>query len=257
MNVVRAKKRLGQHFLEDESTCQHIVQSLQAENGNVLEIGAGMGALTRLLLQKDNLKLMVIEIDRQSVDFLYKHFPALRHKVLADDFLKVNLYDIFADSFAVIGNFPYNISSQILFKILDCKDLIYEVVGMFQKEVALRITSQRGNKNYGILSVLLQAFYDVEYLFEVEPQMFHPPPKVTSAVIRLKRNKVQTLHCDEDKFKTIVKTAFNQRRKMLRNSLQSIPFKDNFHKCTLFNQRPEQLSVDDFVTITNHAVFPL
>jgi len=246
MNTVRAKKKLGQHFLTDEGIAQKIVNSLYEENISVLEIGAGMGVLTQFLLQK-NIDLQVVEIDEESVSYLQKHYPALQNRIIAEDFLKLDLSSLFTDKFSVIGNFPYNISSQILFKILDYKHYIPEVVGMFQKEVAVRIASPPGNKDYGILSVLLQAFYDVEYLFTVDAAMFNPPPKVQSAVIRLKRNAVEQLDCDEKVFKTIVKTAFNQRRKTLRNSLKTICFSEGFTQEKIFDLRPEQLSVEEFV----------
>jgi 16S rRNA (adenine1518-N6/adenine1519-N6)-dimethyltransferase len=247
MNVVRAKKRLGQHFLTDAAIAQAIVDSMDANSVSVLEIGAGMGILTQFLLQKENIDLQVVEIDQESVSYLEKHYPALQNRIIAKDFLKLDLSFVFARKFSVIGNFPYNISSQILFKILDYKQLIPEVVGMFQKEVAVRIASQAGKKDYGILSVLLQAFYTVEYLFTVDSSVFNPPPKVQSAVVRLKRNVVEKLDCDEQVFKKIVKTAFNQRRKTLRNSLKTITFTEGFTQEKLFDKRPEQLSVEEFV----------
>ena len=247
MDTVRAKKRLGQHFLADKTIAQKIVNSLSEETTSVLEIGAGMGVLTQFLLQKETVDLRVVEIDNESVSYLQAHYPALQNRILADDFLKLDLSTLFAGKFAVIGNFPYNISSQILFKVLDYKGYIPEVVGMFQKEVAVRIASQPGNKDYGIISVLLQAFYDIEYLFTVEAAVFNPPPKVKSAVIRLKRNAVEQLDCDEQVFKTIVKTAFNQRRKTLRNSLKTICFPEGFTREKIFEKRPEQLSVEEFV----------
>jgi 16S rRNA (adenine1518-N6/adenine1519-N6)-dimethyltransferase len=254
MEAVRAKKRLGQHFLKDENIAKEIVDSLSGNIHNIVEIGPGMGVLTQFLIEKKEYNLFVVEIDKESVEYLEKHFPVLKEKIIEKDFLKLDLTTLFSDSFAVIGNFPYNISSQILFKVLDYKDQIPEVVGMFQKEVAVRIASKPGNKDYGILSVLLQAFYDIEYLFTVEPDVFNPPPKVKSAVIRLKRNTVAHLECDEQKFKQLVKTAFNQRRKTLRNSLKPFSFTDGFTQEDIFNKRPEQLSVEEFVFLTKGLV---
>ena len=253
MNTVRAKKRLGQHFLTDVNIAQDIVNSLSQKHGTVLEIGAGMGILTQFLLQRNNIDLFVVEIDSESVKYLRKHYPALSEKIIEHDFLKLKLADIFKGSFSIIGNFPYNISSQILFKVLEYKDFIPEVVGMFQKEVAVRIASQSGNKNYGILSVLLQAFYNIEYLFSVDAHVFNPPPNVQSAVIRLTRNDVTDLGCDEQLFKQLVKTAFNQRRKTVRNGLKQISFPDDFTKQALFDKRPEQLSVSDYVFLTKNV----
>ena len=252
MNTVRAKKRLGQHFLTDVTVAEAIVNSMDANSGAVLEIGAGMGILTQFLLQKENIDLQVVEIDQESVSYLEKYYPALQNRIIAKDFLKLDLSFVFARKFSVIGNFPYNISSQILFKILDYKQHIPEVVGMFQKEVAVRIASQAGKKDYGILSVLLQAFYTVEYLFTVNASVFNPPPKVQSAVVRLKRNTVEKLDCDEQVFKIIVKTAFNQRRKTLRNSLKTITFAEGFTQEKIFDKRPEQLSVEEFVYLAKN-----
>jgi 16S rRNA (adenine1518-N6/adenine1519-N6)-dimethyltransferase len=254
MNTVRAKKGLGQHFLIDETIAQEIVNSLSAEAVAVLEVGAGMGILTKFLLQKENIDLQVVEIDRESVSYLHTHYPELESRIVAADFLKLDLSAMFVDNFSVIGNFPYNISSQILFKVLDYKDYISEVVGMFQKEVAVRIASPSGKKDYGILSVLLQAFYDIEYLFTVEPNRFNPCPRVQSAVIRMRRNAVERLDCDEPVFKTVVKMAFNQRRKMLRNSLKTIPFPECFTQEKIFEKRPEQLSVGDFVYLARNVL---
>jgi len=255
MNTVRAKKRLGQHFLEDKTIAQKIVDSLSMETASVLEIGAGMGVLTQFLLQKENVDLQVVEIDFESVSYLQKHYPALRNRIIASNFLTLDLSALFPCKFSIIGNFPYNISNQILFKVLDYKDRISEIVGMFQKEVAVRIASKSGNKDYGILSVFLQAFYDIEYLFTVEAEVFNPPPKVKSAVIRLKRNAAERLDCDEQMFKTLVKTAFNQRRKTLRNSLKNIQFKEGFTQEKIFEKRPEQLSVAEFVYLAKQAQF--
>ena len=250
MYIVRAKKKFGQHFLTDLNIAQDIVNSLSEKQHCVLEIGAGMGVLTQFLLQRPDIKLFVVEIDAESVKYLHIYYPILKEKIIEKDFLKLELSSIFKHSFAIIGNFPYNISSQILFKVLEYRDFIPEIVGMFQKEVAIRIASSPGNKNYGILSVLLQAFYNIEYLFSVDSQVFNPPPNVISAVIRLVRNNVNNLGCDFQLFKQLVKTAFNQRRKTIRNSLKTIPFTDNFTQNPIFNKRPEQLSVDDFVFLT-------
>ncbi len=253
---VRAKKNLGQHFLVDTSIAHNIVNSLSGDYLDVLEVGPGMGALTSILLENDVYRLHVVEIDQESVAYLEQHLPQLRGRIWQENFLKMDFDKIFSQPFSIIGNFPYNISSQILFKILDEKDKVPEVVGMFQKEMAERIASAAGNKSYGILSVLLQAFYDIEYLFTVNENAFNPPPKVKSAVIRLKRNQVQHLDCDEKMFKQIVKTAFNQRRKMLRNSLKNICFEEDFTKKRIFDQRPETLSVADFIYITQHVTDP-
>lgn len=253
---VRAKKNLGQHFLVDTFIARNIVNSLSGDYLDVLEVGPGMGALTSILLENDVYRLHVVEIDQESVAYLEQHLPQLRGRIWQENFLKMDFDKIFSQPFSIIGNFPYNISSQILFKILDEKDKVPEVVGMFQKEVAERIASAAGNKSYGILSVLLQAFYDIEYLFTVNENAFNPPPKVKSAVIRLKRNQVQHLDCDEKIFKQIVKTAFNQRRKMLRNSLKNICFEEDFTKKRIFDQRPETLSVADFIYITQHVTDP-
>ncbi|NLP57768.1 16S rRNA (adenine(1518)-N(6)/adenine(1519)-N(6))-dimethyltransferase RsmA [Lutibacter sp. B1] len=248
---VKAKKHLGQHFLKDELIAQKIADSL-TENGykNVLEIGPGMGVLTKYLLKK-NLKTYVIEIDTESVDYLKAHYLNLADRIISKDFLKINLTDYFDDEpIAIIGNFPYNISSQIVFKTLENRDQIPEFSGMFQKEVAMRIAEKEGSKTYGILSVLTQAFYNVEYLFTVPPTVFNPPPKVDSGVIRLIRKKNYTLPVDEKLFYKVVKTAFNQRRKTLRNSLKTLNLSDNLREDTIFAKRPEQLSVTEFINLT-------
>ena len=198
--------------------------------------------------------LFVVELDTESVLYLEQHFPDLNNRIVEIDFLKLDISSVFSEPFSVIGNFPYNISSQILFKVLEHKDQMPEVVGMFQKEVAMRVASKPGNKDYGILSVLLQAYYDIEYLFTVEPEVFNPPPKVKSAVIRLKRNNIARLECDEQEFKKLIKTAFNQRRKTLRNSLKSLAFSEGFTQEDIFNKRPEQLSVHEFVFLTQHLI---
>ena len=248
--MVRAKKHLGQHFLTDKKIASNIVDSLEAkEVSNVLEIGAGMGVLTEFLLKK-TFQTYVIEIDRESVDYLSRHFIQLQDKILEEDFLKFNLKSYFNEQVAIIGNFPYNISSQILFRVLDFKELIPEVVGMFQKEVAERIASKPGSKVYGILSVLMQAYYDIEYLFTVDETVFNPPPKVKSGVLRLKRKENIILDCDEKRFKQIIKAGFNQRRKTLRNSLKQLTGEMDTSDL-IFNQRPEQLSVNEFIFLTN------
>ena len=300
---VRAKKALGQHFLTDQSIARHIVDTLSSadplsedfatlipptpdgagpsrsrshgrlrssESGSaddrvrdVLEIGPGMGVLTQYLLERDDIDLKAVELDGESVDYLLTHFPGLQGRLLQADFLRLSLERIFPGPFRVIGNFPYNISSQIFFKILDHKDRIPEVVGMVQKEVAERIAEKPGSKTYGILSVLLQAWYDIEYCFTVGSGAFSPPPKVQSAVIRLTRNSRTSLGCDEKLFKQVVKTAFNQRRKTLRNALK--PLLPNSQALTqldlvksnqvkldnMLELRAERLSVEDFAALTN------
>ena len=251
--MVRAKKHLGQHFLTDKKIASNIVDSLEAkEVSTVLEIGAGMGVLTEFLLKK-SFQTYVVEIDRESVDYLSRHFIQLQDKILQEDFLKFNLKAYFNEQVAIIGNFPYNISSQILFRVLDFKELIPEVVGMFQKEVAERIASKPGSKVYGILSVLMQAYYDIEYLFTVDENVFNPPPKVKSGVLRLKRKENIVLDCDEKRFKQIIKAGFNQRRKTLRNSLKQLTGEMDTSDI-IFNQRPEQLSVNEFIFLTNLIV---
>jgi 16S rRNA (adenine1518-N6/adenine1519-N6)-dimethyltransferase len=246
---VRAKKHLGQHFLKDLNIAQRIVDGLSGHGGydRVLEIGPGMGVLTQFLLTKSSFTTHVIEIDTESVAYLEKHYPDLSPRIIAGDFLKFNPGEHFQDKFAIIGNFPYNISSQIFFRALEIRDRIPEIVCMLQKEVAQRIASPPGNKDYGILSVLLQAFYDIDYLVSVPPGAFDPPPKVQSGVIRLRRNAVAALECDEKLFFRVVKTAFNQRRKTLRNALKPV---GEIPDHPLLNKRAEQLSVQDFVTLT-------
>lgn len=251
--IVKAKKRLGQHFLNNDSVAQRIALSIQTPNAHVLEIGPGMGVLTKFLLQSDFPKLSVIELDEESVQYLHDNFPELKNNIIEGDFLKFNLDDFHQGEKVIVGNFPYNISSQILFKVLDNKETVVELVGMFQKEVAERVCAQPGNKQYGILSVLLQAYYDTEYLFTVEKTEFTPPPQVRSGVIRITRNFGKKLNCNEEKFKTIVKTAFNYRRKTLRNALQSISFDKTFvEKEILFTKRAEQLSINDFEYIAQN-----
>ena len=246
MSVVRPKKNLGQHFLRDQNIARKIVDSLGTTIPNVLEIGPGTGILTRFLLQQSKLNVYAVEVDSESVDYLNQQFPSLKERLFTEDFLKWELKNL-PESFSIIGNFPYNISSQIFFRILELRNRVPEVVGMVQKEVAERLSAPPGNKTYGILSVLLAAWYDTEYLFTVPQQVFVPPPKVKSAVIRLRRNSIKSLPCNEALFAGIVKSAFNQRRKMLRNSLgdrsKNIPGE-------VATQRPEQLTVDDVIEVT-------
>ncbi|MCQ2274160.1 MAG: 16S rRNA (adenine(1518)-N(6)/adenine(1519)-N(6))-dimethyltransferase RsmA [Bacteroidales bacterium] len=245
---VRAKKFLGQHFLKDENIARQIAESLTGRTSHVLEIGPGMGVLTKYLHANELLDFHAIEIDSESVVYLHDHYPKLH--VIEGDFLALNLSELFTQPFAVIGNFPYNISSQILFKVFDNRNQIPEVVGMFQKEVAERVAAKPGSKTYGILSVLLSAFYDIEYLFTVHEHVFNPPPKVKSAVIRLRRNDVDRLECDEALFTKVVKIGFNQRRKTLRNALKQLGMNMDEVPADLLAKRAEQLSVADFVTIT-------
>lgn len=251
MNYVKPKKHLGQHFLRDESIAYDIANSIQQDCKNILEIGPGTGVLTKHLLRNTNLNLYVVEIDTESVHYLNIHYPELNGKIISDDFLRYPVNQIFNDeNFTVIGNFPYNISSQILFRVLDYYQQIPEVVGMFQKEVAERIASKPGKKAYGILSVLLQAYYDIEYLFTVDEFVFDPPPKVKSAVIRLRRNQTLKIDCDENLFFRVVKTAFNQRRKTLRNALNPFNFDEEKLAADILTKRAEQLSVADFIGLT-------
>lgn len=250
MELVKAKKHLGQHFLKDLNIAQKIADTLSLKNYNkVVEIGAGMGVLTQFLLKK-NIDVHVIEIDKESVTYLEANFPALKGKIIADDFLKYNIADYIGEPFAIIGNFPYNISTQIVFKLLELREYIPEFSGMFQKEVAERICEPEGTKTYGILSVLVQAFYETQYLFTVSENVFNPPPKVKSGVIRLLRKNNFHLDCDENLFFIIVKTAFNQRRKTLRNSLKSLLNNDDLKQDPIFDKRPEQLPWQEFVFIT-------
>ncbi len=251
MEQVRAKKHLGQHFLNDKSIAQRIVDSLSGGTRCVLEVGPGMGVLTGLLLQRSDITTYAAEIDKDSVAYLQQNYPALGERLIAGDFLQMDLTKVFVEPFSVIGNFPYNISSQIFFRILDCKNQIPEVVCMIQKEVAERIACPPGSKTYGILSVLLQAYYDIDYLFTVHEHVFSPPPKVKSAVIRLKRNSVAKLECNEILFKQIIKATFNQRRKVIRNSIKAVTHDAVLPEHHYFTMRPEQLSVADFVALTN------
>jgi len=252
-HTVKAKKYLGQHFLTDETIAARIADTLTLKGyKHILEIGPGMGMLTKYLLQKDT-DTYVIEIDDDSVRYLKKHYPNLESKIIEENVLTYNLKSVFNENpFAIIGNFPYNISSQIVFKTLEMRNQVCEFSGMFQKEVAQRICAKEGSKTYGILSVLTQAFYDAEYLFSVPPDVFNPPPKVESGVLRLRRKAKYELPCNERFFFKIVKTAFQQRRKTLRNSLKSMNISDNLKSNTIFDQRPEQLSVSAFINLTVH-----
>lgn len=248
MTEVKAKKFLGQHFLTDENIAERIVESLSPDAQRLLEIGPGMGVLTKYLIKKDGLDFHVVEIDRESVAYLHDHYPTL--DVIEGDFLRMDLTALFHGCFSIIGNFPYNISSQILFKVYDNRENVTEVVGMFQKEVAERVAAKPGNKTYGILSVLLSAFYDIEYLFTVNEHVFNPPPKVKSAVIRLRRNDVKGLECDEKLFVQVVKAGFNQRRKTLRNALRQLNLPLDRISEEILAKRAEQLTVTQFIEIT-------
>lgn len=260
---VRAKKALGQHFLTDLKAARNIVDALETSPGaSVLEIGPGMGVLSQYLLEREDIDFKMIEIDKESVNYLLSHFPKAYGRVMEGDFLRLRMDALYKGPFSIIGNFPYNISSQIFFKILDCRDMVPQVVCMIQKEVADRIAEAPGTKTYGILSVLLQAWYDIEFLFGVGPGSFCPPPKVQSAVIRLRRNSRTCLGCDEALFKTVVKTSFGQRRKTLRNSLKPLVQAKaqregwteehiaNFTAAPIWELRPERLSVEDFISLT-------
>ena len=250
---VRAKKALGQHFLTDQSIARAIVDALRNDEAlprDVLEIGPGMGVLTQYLIQRPDIDPKMVEIDTESVEYLLTHFPNMQGKLIEADYLKIDINRFFGGSYRVIGNFPYNISSQIFFKILDDKDKVPEVVCMIQKEVADRIAEKPGSKTYGILSVLLQAWYDIEYILAVGPGAFCPPPKVKSAVIRLTRNSRTELGVDEKLFKSVVKTAFNQRRKTLRNALKPLIKEGMDTSDPVFDLRAERLSVEDFVALT-------
>lgn len=250
MQKVRAKKNLGQHFLKDQNIAADIANGFTSDAPNlILEIGPGMGILTRHLMRRPNADVRVVEIDSESVEYLKSEMPELEGRIIEGDFLRLNLPSLFSQPIAIAGNFPYNISSQILFKIIENRQMIPQMVGMFQKEVAERVASAPGSKVYGILSVLLQAYYDIDYLFTVHEHVFDPPPKVKSGVIRLVRNNVEQLPCNERLFTQIVKTSFNQRRKTLSNSLKPI-LKDARLDLPVFRQRPEQLSVNEFVELT-------
>lgn len=248
---VKAKKHLGQHFLNDESIAQKIAETLTLKNYNaILEIGPGMGVLTKYLLEKD-VVTHVIEIDSESVEYLKANYLNLANRIIEKDFLKFDLNLIFkGQPFAIIGNFPYNISTQIVFKVLEMRNQIPEFSGMFQKEVAERICSKEGSKVYGILSVLTQAFYNAEYLFTVPPNVFNPPPKVDSGVLRLTRKENHSLPCDPELFFKVVKAAFQQRRKTIRNSLKIFNLSDILREDSIFDKRPEQLNVQQFLELT-------
>lgn len=255
MPEVRAKKALGQHFLVDLNIARKICDALSGGTADqpcdALEVGCGMGVLTQFLLQRDDLTTYGAEIDTESVAYLHEHFPAFAPRLIKGDFLQTDLRERFPNGLRLIGNFPYNISSQIFFKLLENRDLVPECVGMIQKEVAERLAEPPGSKTYGILSVLLQAWYDIEYLFTVNETVFNPPPKVKSAVVRLRRNAVERLDCDEKLFVRVVKASFGQRRKMLRNSLRAAFGDFGGAEHPFFTQRAEQLSVADFVELTN------
>lgn len=242
------KKSLGQHFLTNKAICQQIVDALtQTEYSNLLEVGPGAGALTEYLLKIPNINFKAVELDEEKVAYLQATYPSLINKIISDSFLDIDAP--FTENFTVIGNFPYNISTQILFKILDWKQQVPVIIGMFQKEVAQRIAAKPNNKEYGVISVLIQAFYEVEYLFDVPPQNFNPPPKVNSGVIKLTLKEEFANFASEDKFFRLVKTAFNQRRKMLRNPLKPL-FKTEVLQQELFTKRAENLSVEDFAKLT-------
>lgn len=264
MSIVKAKKNLGQHFLKDQNIARKITDSLLPLTREVLEIGPGMGVLTRYLLENKQFSVRAIDIDQESVDYLHAELPAHREQIFYGDFLKINLTQFYTTPFSVIGNLPYNISSQIFFRVLENRQFIPQVVCMIQKEVAERISAPSGNKTYGILSVFLQTFYDIEYLFTVSEKVFDPPPKVKSAVIRLIRNTREKLDCHEKLFFQVVKAGFNQRRKTLRNSLRSLL--PAGYDSDYLNRRPEQLSVEDFIALcqditreqqTGPTVYPL
>ncbi|TKC00415.1 16S rRNA (adenine(1518)-N(6)/adenine(1519)-N(6))-dimethyltransferase RsmA [Pedobacter cryophilus] len=259
MSLVKAKKHLGQHFLTDKNIAEKIVNSLIHHNAydKVLEVGPGMGVLSDFLLQKKEYETFLIDIDKESFLFLQKKYPDLGDKLLNADFLHLDFKSVFPSAFAIIGNFPYNISSQILFKILDNRNQVPEVVGMFQKEVAERCTAKPGTKEYGILSVFLQAYFKCEYLFTVKAGVFNPPPKVLSAVIRLSRNEALHLNCDEKLFWQVVKAGFNQRRKTLSNALSGIIPKEKQDDQNVWTLRAERLSVNDFVELTQNISLKL
>ena len=249
-NEVKPKKSLGQHFLTDQNIAQHIVEQLSPDVESVIEVGAGTGVLTQFLVQEVLDKFHVIEIDKESIAYLEKHFPMLGERLIEGDFLRTDLRQFGKQNMAIIGNFPYNISSQIFFQVLKYKEQVVEVVGMVQKEMAERMAAKEGSKTYGILSVLMQAWYDIDYLFTVHENVFNPPPKVKSAVIKMRRNAVTDLGCDEKLFVSIVKQAFNQRRKTMRNSLRPM-LRPEIIDNEVFNKRPEQLSVQEFIDLTN------
>lgn len=247
MSIVRAKKSLGQHFLKDQNIARKITGSLLPLTREVLEIGPGMGVLTRHLLSNPDFFVRAIDIDKESIEYLHTELPEHKEKIIYGDFLKIDIDQYYTGPFSVIGNLPYNISSQIFFRIIEKHDLVKQMVCMIQKEVAERISASHGNKTYGILSVFLQTYYNIEYLFTVGEKVFDPPPKVKSAVIRLTRNERETLGCNEKLFFNVVKTGFNQRRKTLRNSIR--PITPPGFTSTYLDLRPEQLSVEDFITL--------
>jgi 16S rRNA (adenine1518-N6/adenine1519-N6)-dimethyltransferase len=250
--MVRPKKFLGQHFLKDKNIALRIVDSLVLSKGvnQVVEIGPGTGVLTQYLLTNPDIDLKVVEIDRESVTYLAEHYPSLKGRIISNDFLELEMEKEFSENLIIIGNFPYNISSQIFFKILDHRNQVSQVVCMIQKEVADRIAEKEGSKTYGILSVFLQTFYDIEYLFKVPPGVFFPPPKVMSAVIRLVRNQRDKLECDEVLYRKVVKQAFQTRRKTLRNALKILNLPPSISKLDLMDKRAEQLSVEQFIFLT-------
>ena len=248
-NLVRPKKALGQHFLTDLNIARNIVDAISDDVNVIVEVGAGMGVLTQYIIEDNLEKLRVVEIDTESIEYLKNAFPQLGEHLIHGDFLRTDLSQFASEKIGVIGNFPYNISSQIFFQVLKYRNQVDEVVGMIQKEVAERLAAGPGSKTYGILSVLLRAWYDIEYLFTVHENVFNPPPKVKSAVIRMRRNDVTQLDCDEKLFVTVVKQAFNQRRKTMRNSLRSL-IPQEIIQDEVFNKRPEQLSVAEFVELT-------
>ena len=253
MSSVRAKKHLGQHFLNDKNAAQRIVEALTPSLGynQVLEVGPGMGVLSDFLLQNQAYETFLIDVDDESIEYLADKYPELGNRLIHGDFLTLDFNKYFGDKMAVIGNFPYNISSQILFKVLEERNRVIEMVGMFQKEVAERCVAKPGNKEYGILSVFLQAYYDVSYLFTVKAGAFNPPPKVLSGVMRMVRNNRETLDCDEKLFWRVVKAGFNQRRKTLRNALSAVVPKDRMSDNPLYELRAERLTVQDFEILTN------
>lgn len=259
MGSVRAKKHLGQHFLNDKLAAQKIVDALTPSLGfkQVLEVGPGMGVLSDFLLHHEEYETFLIDVDDESIEFLADKYPQLGERLIHGDFLELDFGKYFEDKMAVIGNFPYNISSQILFKVLEERNRVVEMVGMFQKEVAERCVAKPGNKEYGILSVFLQAYYDVTYLFTVKAGAFNPPPKVLSGVMRMVRNNRETLDCDERLFWRVVKASFNQRRKTLRNSLSAVIPKDRMSDNPLYDLRAERLSVQDFEVLTNEIASKL
>lgn len=249
--MVKAKKHLGQHFLKDLSIAERIVESLSDNQQQVVEVGPGTGVLTQYLVKRPNIDLKVVELDIESVEYLTAHYPELDKRILYKDFLKMDTKDLFKTPFSLIGNFPYNISGPLFFKVFENRNHIPEVVGMLQKEVAERIASGPGSKVYGVLSVLLQAFYNIEYLFTVEAHVFDPPPKVRSGVIRLLRKDNKKIDCDENLFVKVVKAIFHHRRKAIRNSIKVINFnREALADHEFMTRRPEQMSVDDFIELT-------